>query len=415
MSQKPLTRKEAIRTIAAIKKHGGNQTQAGISLGLGSSTVARRITSIKVLYPDLKLIGLNEHRGGTTPGPRGIDDVLARLRKSPMSIASIAKMMQCTRKEAITALQDKRHEGANLHAAGDTWSVEKAPPLRRANANARHDLVSNAKHEFQFGFVTDNHLGSKYARLDVLNDLYERFAKRGITQVFNAGNYIDGEARFNKFDLEVHGMDAQLRFLAKNYPQHKGIVTHFIAGDDHEGWYGQREGIDIGRWTERVMRENGRDDFIYLGFMEADVDLINASTGASARMRIVHPGGGSSYAISYSMQKLVESYEGGDKPAVVLGGHYHKQEILNYRNCWIIQGGTTEDQTPFMRKKKLEAHVGGMIVTLEQDPKSGAIIRCNDIYRYFNREFYKRGTRPRGERFSYGGPVTHRERTLGGI
>jgi hypothetical protein len=210
-------------------------------------------------------------------------------------------------------------------------------------------------------------------------------------------------------------MDAQLRFLAENYPQRDDIKTYFIAGDDHEGWYGQREGIDIGRWTERVVREAGREDFIYLGYMEADVDLVNAATEKSARMRIVHPGGGSSYAISYSMQKLVESYEGGDKPAVVLGGHYHKQELLNYRNVWIYQGGTTEDQTPFMRKKKLEAHVGGQIVSLEQDPNTGAIIGANGFYRYFNRGYYRDKNKPRRERFSYGGAVELPDRSLGGV
>ena len=110
--------------------------------------------------------------------------------------------------------------------------------------------------------------------------------------------------------------------------------------------------MNVGRWTERVMQEHGREDFRYLGYMEADVDLVNAATEKSTRMRVVHPGGGSAYAVSYTMQKLVESYEGSDDTAVVLAGHYHKMEILNYRNVWCIQGGTTQDQTPFMRKKK---------------------------------------------------------------
>jgi len=406
--------KDILDTQRAFASFGGDRTKTAAKLNLSAGGLARRLAAFKSrgFKPAASTSGPAKAEGKE---PVSFDDILVRLRKTPLTVEQIAEELQCSQSAAHRALEDACERGVNLHFIDSKWSVEKAPPIRLSRAEARHDLTSNSLHEFRFGFVTDNHIGSKYARLDVLNDLYDRFAARGITQVFNAGNYIDGEARFNKFDLEIHGMDPQLRYLAEQYPQREGIKTYFIAGDDHEGWYGQREGIDIGRWTERVMRDNGREDFIYLGFMEADVDLINAKTNKSARMRVVHPGGGSSYAISYAMQKLVESYEGGDKPAVVLGGHYHKQEILNYRNCWIIQGGTTEDQTPFMRKKKLEAHVGGMIVTLEQDPNTGAIIRCNDIYRYFNKEYYRTPEKPRKERFSYGGKVTLPARSLGGV
>ena len=49
-----------------------------------------------------------------------------------------------------------------------------------------------------YGITSDNHLCSKYARLDVLNAAYDHFERRGITHVFNAGNMIDGEKSFNK-------------------------------------------------------------------------------------------------------------------------------------------------------------------------------------------------------------------------
>lgn len=394
---------------------GKSRAAAAARIGISLSALNRRLEAHAKLGEHA-----TKSRSGRPPveqasQPVNFETVLARLRKTPLTIEQIADAMQCSRLSARGELTRAQKAGVNIHEFNGKFSVEKSPALRPTGVGAHHEIFSDERHHFRFGFVTDNHLGSKYARLDVLEDLYDRFERAGITQVFNAGNYIDGEARFNKFDLAVHGMDAQLRFLAEKYPQRDGIKTHFVAGDDHEGWYGQREGIDIGRWTERVMREHGREDFIYLGYMEADVDLLNAETEKSARMRIVHPGGGSSYAISYTMQKLIESYEGGDKPAVVLGGHYHKMEILNYRNVWSIQGGTTEDQTPFMRKKKLEAHVGGLIVDLEQDPRTGAIICCNGMYRYFNQGYYRDAGKKRGERFSYGGPVDLPKRSLGGV
>src|SRR5260221_97184 len=113
----------------------------------------------------------------------------------------------------------------------------------------------------------------------------------------------------------------------------------------------------------------------------------------------MHPGGGSSYATSYRPQMIVESLEGGEKPAVLLIGHYHKLSVNLVRNGWTLQIGCTQDQTVFMRKKNIDAHIGGMIVELEQDPRTGAIVACKtEIIRYFNASYYN-------ERWSNSGDV----------
>jgi hypothetical protein len=89
------------------------------------------------------------------------------------------------------------------------------------------------------------------------------------------------------------------------------------------------------------------------------------------------------------VQKIIESLEGGEKPAVGLYGHFHKLMAANIRNVWVLQTGCQQDQTPFMRKKRLEAHVGGALVKLRQDPRTGAIISCApELIRYFTREYY---------------------------
>lgn len=249
--------------------------------------------------------------------------------------------------------------------------------------------VSRPDGTYVFGALGDNHLGSKYSRLEVLNELYDRYAAEGVDRVFNTGNWIDGEARFNAHDLLVHGMDPQLRYLAEHYPRRPGIETYAVAGDDHEGWYAQREGIDIGVRAEQTMRQCGRADWHNLGYMESHIRLIHAQSGKESILAVVHPGGGSSYALSYAIQKIIESLEGGEKPAVGLYGHYHKLWAGNIRNVWVAQTGTTEDQTPFMRKKKLEAHVGGMLIELRQDPRTGAVVEFTPrIMRWFNKGFY---------------------------
>lgn len=264
----------------------------------------------------------------------------------------------------------------------------------------KHSFTADADNTFTFGACGDQHLGSKYARLEVNEALYDAFADAGAEVVFNTGNWIDGEARFNVHDLRVHGMDAQLRHLAEVYPQRDGITTYAVAGDDHEGWYAQREGIDIGWYAEQAFRKAGRTDWINLGYMEAPVRIVSPDTGTSAILSVVHPGGGSAYALSYAIQKIIESLDGGEKPAIGLYGHYHKLWSGNIRNVWCVQTGTGQDQTPFMRKKRLEAHVGGYVCKATQDPRTGAIVRFQaEALRYFNKGYYP-------DRWSHAGPVT---------
>jgi hypothetical protein len=266
------------------------------------------------------------------------------------------------------------------------FAIKHAPQVASASG-AKFILESTKDNRFTFGAMGDLHAASKYCRWEVREDLMNRAVELGATCIFDTGNWIDGEAKFNRYDIEAVGLDNQVNILAKNYPK-VGIPTYAVTGDDHEGWYVRDHGIDIGRYCESVMRDSGHD-WTDLGYMEADVVLQNANSGAVSILRVVHPGGGSSYATSYRPQKIIESYEGGEKPAVVLFGHYHKLDCNNIRNVWAVQTGTQQDQTPFMRKKSLEAHVGGAIVEMEQDPKTGAIISFRpELRRYFNRGYY---------------------------
>jgi hypothetical protein len=218
--------------------------------------------------------------------------------------------------------------------------------------------------------------------------MYDLFAEEGISTVYHAGNFVDGEARFNQQDIFVHGLDNQLRYFVDKYPRRDGITTHYIAGDDHEGWWVQREGIEVGERAQELARKAGRDDLVYLGYMEHDV-VIPAEQGETT-IRVVHPGGGTSYALSYQPQKIIESLSGGEKPEIMLIGHYHKADYMYYRNIHALQAGCFMDQSPFMRKKRLAAYVGGWMCEAHQAP-DGSITRFkNEFVSFFDRDYYKK-------------------------
>lgn len=288
-------------------------------------------------------------------------------------------------KEAVSQLADKR---LNLRttAEGGLW-VASDLPVREPTTIDLRTLKGNA---ISFGLTADNHLGSRYARNDVLNALFDLWADMGITTVYQGGNMIEGEATFNKGDLVAHGIEGQLDYFIENWPQRKGITTRFVTGDDHEGWYVQRESIDIGQLIEDRARKAGRTDLVYLGHMEHDF-ILKAEHG-NATMRLIHAGGGSAYAYSYSVQKLVESYTGGEKPNILLVGHFHKFEYSYPRGVHCVQAGCTQDQTPFLRKKRIEAMIGGCTISFTQS-KDGLVHGFTPRFDpFYDRDFYADST-----------------------
>jgi hypothetical protein len=330
------------------------------------------------------------------------------LRAGPKTVAELSLRTKLSPRDVEAAIDHLRRLGSNVQKIAGRFDIPQRP-RESYISGAAVEIVSRPDNSFVFGAFGDLHAASKHTRWDVREDLVRLAEAAGAQAIMDTGNWIDAEATFNRYDLEVVGLEQQCRLLAKKHPR-TALPIYAVTGDDHEGWYEQRDGIDVGKYNANIMREAGHD-WHDLGFMEAHITLRNANSGKKATLAVVHPGGGSAYALSYSIQKIVESYEGGEKPHVAFYGHYHKLWAGIIRNIWCLQTGTQQDQTPFMRKKRLEAHVGGAIVTLRQDPRTGAIVSMlPDLRRYFNKGFYKGSGR-----WSHHGAVVQPRRSTGAI
>ncbi len=307
-------------------------------------------------------------------------------RRQTVSLFDLCNLAGCSPKQASEELDALKESGYNI-AYDPAQRMELASSIPR-----KQPIKLNTDDYFEgdwirFGFVADTHLASKYSRLDVLNALYDVYEREGIKTVYHGGNWIDGDARFNKYDVHCVGLNAQLGYFLKHYPKRKGIVTHIVSGDDHEGWYVQREGVNVGETMQNRARAEGREDLIDLGYMERDIEF-KRGHGKSV-IRVIHAGGGSAYATSYTSQKYVESLQGGEKPAVVLIGHFHKWDWNYPREVHTVQGGTTMDQSPFMRKKRIHANVGGCLIEAKQDNR-GVFCRVRvEWMPFYDRKFYR--------------------------
>jgi hypothetical protein len=240
------------------------------------------------------------------------------------------------------------------------------------------------------GLVADTHLCCKEECLAELHNQYDLFKAEGITTVLHAGNPIDGYvARINGESVYSTTIDGQAKYFVDNYPARAGITTYYITGDDHESWFSP--GFNIGAYLQHVAEAEKRNDLRYIGHIESDVEFQIKGAGAPTIVKVQHPGGGSAYARSYTGQKIVESLEGGEKPAILVLGHYHVSNYMNERNIHVISLPGFQAQTIFARKKRLRMELGGALLEFKVNLDDGTVTRCRvEFNRYFNRGYYKK-------------------------
>jgi predicted phosphodiesterase len=304
--------------------------------------------------------------GGITEGQGvkelSINNILKDLQKH-RHISELVDIYKTRADNIVSFINDLQAEGYNVSRIGDNYKLAK----EIIPASNMHQYFNwDGNQIIKFGVVSDTHLCSKNQQLTFLNHLYDLFSQEDIDTVYHVGDLTDG---YNKrraehiYDLFKIGADEQADYVIEKYPYRPNLKTKFITGN-HDAWHTSNGGVDIGR---KIAKE--RNDMDYLGCLNATVYLT-----PNCRMELNHPLDGASYALSYSIQKYIDSMSGGDKPNVLLNGHHHKFGYLFYRNIHALECGTTEAQSAWMKGKRIAAHIGGCIITLHVD-KDGTIKR----------------------------------------
>ena len=261
-------------------------------------------------------------------------------------------------------IQDLRNNGYCISMDDDYYVLQMNPEKKTENVIRDWD---GCKH-IRIGVVSDTHIGNINSQMTFLHSLYDRFKELGITDVYHCGDISDGwypNRSDQIYELHAHGADRQVDYICKHYPKVDGITTHFIIGN-HDYTFIRNTGFNIGPAIS--LR---RPDMKYLGINNARIWLT-----PKCDMEINHPADGSAYAMSYSIQKYIDSLSGGDKPKVLLNGHHHKFLTMFYRNIHAIEVPCTEAQTNFMKSKRLAAHMGGLVLDIYVDDE-GTIDRFN--------------------------------------
>lgn len=211
----------------------------------------------------------------------------------------------------------------------------------------------------RIGVLSDTHIGSIYDNIKFLNFAYEVFEKEKTDIILHAGDIVDGQGNYKGQEYEQYaiGFDNQLETVIKEYPRIK-TPTYFIEGNHS---FRKISGALIGKTIQ-----NSREDLIFVGVEDADIRI--GKEKKHIKIKLIHPSGGTAYALSYNPQRFIESLEGGTKPNLLIIGHYHKAEILpGYREVFAVQAGSIQTQTPYMRRKKSAAMVGFWVLDVDVD------------------------------------------------
>lgn len=266
-------------------------------------------------------------------------------------------------KECDMRLEDKLDENEKELLAklkkSDLSSKEIEILLKTKKVNSTSGKPYEYKGEqLTFGVLGDTHCGHNCYDERLMKYAAKIFNERDVDFVIHAGDLVEGHYESKRegsiFELTHIGGDQQVDYVIKQLKQIKSPL-YFITGNHETNTFFKMAGFDIGKKVEEKIPESH-----YLGQGQGTIKLPFGN-----HIEVVHPDGGSSYAISYRSQKIAEAMEGGTKPAILLIGHYHKAEYLYYRNIHIFQTGCLQSQTPFMRGKHLSAHKGFWIISAE--------------------------------------------------
>lgn len=333
---------------------------------------------------------------------RGLDVVKERILqitkgKPSYSLLDLCREIDVSVRDIDDAVQELEIEGYDIEIGKDAVIRTFVPPPGFEQHLFKRVKNSNT---IKVGALSDTHYGNIASRQDVITAAYDHFEAEGITSVYHSGNLIDGyHPRFNHNELVdgCYELEGQLEYASLNYPKKKGITTHYIAAEDHEGWWHRKSGLNIGRIMQQYFHHTfDRRDLVCIGFGECDIELRTKEMKAGTRgpiMRVIHPGGGTAYALSYKTQKMAESLQGGEKPQIILCGHYHKFDWNYHREIHNIMVGCLEDQTLFMRKNNIPAHLGYCIIEMKIYPGGTLESVKVEWTPWYDKGFYQKWTK----------------------
>lgn len=214
-------------------------------------------------------------------------------------------------------------------------------------------IVSFSGKTIRIGCISDTHIGHQMFSKERLFQAFDEFKKAGVDFITHSGDVCEGMSNRpgHIYELSQLGYDQQREEAINIFSQWTDSDIYAIDGN-HDRWFIKSNGAYVVKDIERRL-----PNFKFIGHDEGDISLDGRAT-----LKLWHGEDGNSYALSYRIQKIIESLSGGEKPSILLAGHTHKYVKIFERNITAISVGSIEAQTKWMRGKRISAACGFCIL-----------------------------------------------------
>lgn len=269
--------------------------------------------------------------------------------------------------EEYKLIQKLKKKGINTNSV---MNLVKASQRKIKDDNAIYNISGDHLKFLVFG---DTHIGHKQYDHKLMNTAAEVAKKENVDLILCTGDIADGWYQNRPaaiFEQDEIGFDNQLERAVKEFTKlgKTGKPIYYITGNHEYNTFVRGAGVEFGNIFKLRLDKLGIENY-YMGNAEANLKLDTGST-----IKLLHPDGGTAYAISYKSQKIIESLQGAREklPDVALIGHFHKAEYIPYQGVHTFQTGTLCGQTKFMRGKGIPAMKGFWIIDL-YSKKNGTV------------------------------------------
>lgn len=301
-------------------------------------------------------------------------------RKGKPTLENLCDALGKSPKDTKVLIDAARAEGFRVACSGGTFGIQPT-----ATSRQEKQVVLAPEKERLLLVASDIHVGSLYFLADQFKDHIHRGYDAGARVCLVPGDILDGCYNHSRWEETHHGFQEQARECARVFPRLPGLRYIGITGN-HDQTFESHSGLSVVEALPQVFRDAKRDDFDLIGARGGFV-RIGAKTERGLLVEMWHPLKGPAYALSYKMQKHIEGYQVGQKPDVLLTGHWHQSCYFTQRGVHALSCGTFHGgQSSFGKALGGAPSIGGWTIRYAMT-KEGTVRDFSPTWRaYFEAE-----------------------------
>jgi hypothetical protein len=239
--------------------------------------------------------------------------LIALTRREPVPFSTLCDKLDMAPSKVRSLIEKATASGIQIHVEHDHVGVRSTYQEDRIQTTGIAPVVGKRQ---KVAVISDTHLGSKYVLRDALRDFIQYAYDQGVREILHPGDVLDGMYRHGIWEVSHPGLQLQAEDLFETLPHLPGLTYHCITGN-HDFTFTEANGVNVGQYITTYFRARGRNDIRFYGDRGAFLQI------RGALVHLWHPRSGGSYAKSYGIQKHIEKYSSGEKPHILLCGHWH--------------------------------------------------------------------------------------------